>query len=205
MNTIKLNRDFRDFTQRHPSVMRLVKILFLFFMILHVMSCTYWRMYLSVKARYFNAANLVESESYEDYCDPDTLEYVGNRTEPDSFEYKYCTSIDTMWRPYEETLASSRVIDAYATSLYWSLLIVLGSSVEPTNRLEYGFSIATTIFGMLVFAVIIGSSSSLITSLDSEGEARIEQMNAINQVRAGWGESERKRRRRGVEVLSQKC
>ena len=68
-----------------------------------------------------------------------------------------------------------------------------------------GRATAWMMIGMLVFAVIIGSSSSLITSLDSEGEARIEQMNAINQVRAGWGESERKRRRRGVEVLSQKC
>jgi hypothetical protein len=63
-------------------------------------------------------------------------------------------------------------LDAYYTSLYWALLVVIGNSVEPTNRVEYAFSTLVTLVGMLVFAVIIGSSSSLITSLDSEGEAR---------------------------------
>ena len=35
---------------------------------------------------------------------------------------------------------------------------------------------------MFVFAIIIGSASSLIASLDSEGEARLNQLNAVNYV-----------------------
>ena len=140
--------------------------------------------------RYFDATDLDE-DAFNEYCDAD-LTYIGNRTDENSLDYQFCTRMtSTMWRPYEEaTMSASKpghFTDAYWTSLYWALLVVIGNSVEPTNRIEYMFSLITTLVGMLVFAVIIGSSSSLITSLDSEGEARLEQMNAINQYMAFRG------------------
>ena len=123
----------REYFQRLPSIVRLFKILFLFFMILHVMSCFYWRCYLYIDAEYFDAASLDEDE-FSLICDKD-LKYIGGYNSvfnPQNKTYTYCTKdTQTMWRPYDETVVTyqqtGKFIDAYFTSLYWSLLVVIGN------------------------------------------------------------------------------
>ena len=104
LKDIWLPRPIIDYLQRVPSIVRLIKILFLFFMILHVMSCFYWRTYIYVNDNYFDAEGLSDQE-FDSLCD-DKLNYLGaNGT------YRFCTvDTTTMWRPYEETVISVKQV-----------------------------------------------------------------------------------------------
>ena len=173
-----------------PSIVRLFKILFLFFLILHVFGCVYWRFWLYVDTTYFLPPAEWSMEEVGEVCDMH-MNYVGDGG-PENGTWTNCVFERTLFRPRSEAIArtaggvaagngkDSSIETAYFTAFYWSLLVVLGNSVDPVNKAEYMVTIVFSLLGMLVFAVIIGSASSLIASLDSEGEARLNQMNAVN-------------------------
>jgi hypothetical protein len=62
-----------------------------------------------------------------------------------------CVLERTFWRPKSEAQfrssseSDNHLLTAYGAALYWALLVVLGSSVDPTNLSEYLLSIAMTL------------------------------------------------------------
>lgn len=57
---------------------------------------------------------------------------------------------------------------------------MLGDDAEPTSNGQFIVCIAMSLLGIMVFSTIIGSLSSMLSSLDSMHIAKQEQMSAIN-------------------------
>lgn len=64
ISNLQMSSYTNNFINKMPSIVRLLKILFLFFLILHVMGCTYWRFWIYVDETYF----IPESDEV-DLCD----------------------------------------------------------------------------------------------------------------------------------------
>ena len=170
--------------RRYPSITRLLKVVLLFTIIIHVVGCVYWRFHIFLKHYYYEIQ--ADDSALEENCDPDTLRYVGS-----SGDFKFCRFTDLFGPPdeitanaFDATSGQYSVVKPYGFSLYWAVLVILGNSVGASTVFEVVFTGIVTMVGMLVFAVIIGSASSIITSMDSETDQHLEQMNAVNSYMA---------------------
>ena len=66
----------------------------------------------------------------------------------------------------DQGVNTERWLGAYLSAVYWSLLVILGQPAEPGNLMEVLVGGIATVFGMFIFAIVIGNASSVITSMD---------------------------------------
>ena len=189
----------RDIQDRHPQSLRLAELLITFAAIMHIMSCIYWRSYIYVNDNYYLYEMEDEWVTMKDnwkaegkdadercYKEGGRWHYKEKYNAAESTDYKYCGPY-SKFVPVSEVAIDNQgentenILKAYSSSMYWSLLVVLGQPAEPGNVTEVVVGGLATVLGMFIFAIVIGNASSVITSMDSVGEARSKQMNAINQ------------------------
>ena len=63
-------------------------------------------------------------------------------------------------------------------------MAMLGENANPESNMQFMFSIAMSMIGIVVFSTIIGALSALLSSMDKLGEAKQEQLDSINQYMA---------------------
>lgn len=59
-----------------------------------------------------------------------------------------------------------KLYQAYVNGVYWAQLCVIGADVYPETYGEVLFTNCVTLLGIGVFAIIIGSASSLVANMD---------------------------------------
>ena len=67
-------------------------------------------------------------------------------------------------------------MEQYGQSIYWTLMVLLGNDTTPSNPSQTAFTTVVLLFGILVFASIIGSASALLSNLDAAAEQKKEQV-----------------------------
>jgi len=78
--------------------------------------------------------------------------------------------------------------DQYLHSVYWSFVTTttLGyGDIVPTRALEYAFTIIVMVVGASMYALIIGSIASLVSSIDSSKAAFWGRVEGVNQYLRG--------------------
>jgi len=78
--------------------------------------------------------------------------------------------------------------DQYLRSVYWSFVTTttLGyGDIVPTRALEYAFTIIVMVVGASMYALIIGSIASLVSSIDSSKAAFWGRVEGVNQYLRG--------------------
>ncbi|GMH82656.1 hypothetical protein TL16_g09332 [Triparma laevis f. inornata] len=199
VSQLNMGDTLRDIQDRHPQSLRLAELLITFAAIMHIMSCLYWRSYMFVNDNYYLYEMEDEWVTMKDnwkaqgmateercYKHNGHWKYKAEYNEAEGTTYTYCGPY-SKFVPVSEVAIENQgenaddILKAYSSSMYWSLLVVLGQPAEPGNMTEVVVGGLATVFGMFIFAVVIGNASSVITSMDSVGEARSKQMNAINQ------------------------
>ena len=68
----------------------------------------------------------------------------------------------------------------YVLGFYWALIVSLGNDFDPESMGQRAYSTAILVAGIFIYAIIVGSASSLMTSLDHVGHLRKRQMDDIN-------------------------
>lgn len=70
----------------------------------------------------------------------------------------------------------------YINAFFWAVgvTIGIGRNINPTTFWEHVVTIVMIIIGVLMFALIIGSASSLLNNLDAGSASRRMKMESIN-------------------------
>jgi len=69
----------------------------------------------------------------------------------------------------------------YMHAVHWAVLMLLGNDSRPKTDNQFILCIVMLVFGILVFSIIIGSLSSMLTTLDAQANAKNEQLDNINK------------------------
>jgi len=75
---------------------------------------------------------------------------------------------------------ASKLSRRYVYGLYWSLVVSLGNDFAPEDMGQRLYSTAILIIGIFLYAIIVGSASSLMTNLDHNAAMKKRQMDDIN-------------------------
>ncbi|KAL1503096.1 hypothetical protein AB1Y20_011159 [Prymnesium parvum] len=137
----------------HPAAIQLVKLLVLYFVVLHAVACFYW--YTAVRTR--------------DPFRPDT----------DCQKFKYDQDRISIWAMCDDMLDAG-VDRQYARALYAAVLMMLGGDTYPTTSSHEMFSTAIMLLGVFTTSVIIGSCASLVASMGREAAAKQDHFDRLN-------------------------
>lgn len=156
MNLKALNH-LEDSGYLNPSFIRLFKILATFLFVLHLVACIYWSV-VTNECILLDDSNPHSETSTPNWC-PDAwrLGLTGHTGE-----------------------IRAGLMDKYWPAMYWAIMAMLGDNALPSSNGQFLVCIFMSFLGIAVFSTIIGSLSSMLSSLDSAKNAKTEQMGAIN-------------------------
>jgi hypothetical protein len=71
----------------------------------------------------------------------------------------------------------------YANSFFWAVMVTtgIGRDIVPVTWVEHFVSTIMILLGVLMYAVIIGSASSALSSLDSDSTEKRNKLDGINE------------------------
>eukprot|EP00937_MAST-01D_sp_MAST-1D-sp2_P000608 g608.t1 len=148
----------------NPSLMRLVKLVGSFLLIIHFITCAYWGVVVlegphAVHIKFSGVGAPGASSS--------------------SWSGSYADHL-LQWLP-DQDMFDSDIGRRYLYSMHWAMLALLGSDTIPQSNTELWFTNGMLLLGVVVFASIVGSASSLLSSLDAYAEAKKTQMDSVKQ------------------------
>ena len=88
--------------------------------------------------------------------------------------------IEGTWGDVGKEDLKGSVVSKYVFGFYWALVVSLGNDFDPESEGQRLYSTAILIAGIFIYAIIVGSASSLMTSLDHVGHLRKRHMDDIN-------------------------
>jgi hypothetical protein len=86
---------------------------------------------------------------------------------------------EDIWIPAER-YHNAPIMEQYGESIYWTMQVFLGNDTHPENSNQTLFTTCFLFVGIGVFASIIGSASSLLSSLDAVAEQQKAQIESIS-------------------------
>ena len=89
--------------------------------------------------------------------------------------------IDTAWVPPLRILSSRSFSDQYAHAFFWAVVVTsgIGWDISPETPSEVYFTTVAIVTGLLMYAVIIGSASTLLSNLDVVQQERKRKLDEI--------------------------
>uniref|UniRef100_A0A912M2H8 Cyclic nucleotide-binding domain-containing protein n=1 Tax=Haemonchus contortus TaxID=6289 RepID=A0A912M2H8_HAECO len=173
-----------------PNLFRIVKLIFLCFIIFHWNGCLYF--YISVVYDFPNAVIDDWIFSYDKIPDPVLVHCSTsddwNTTEWNTAEEECRTDIVPPLRIFEEyknmtqeidiammywmnrtrTITFTNLFKQYTLSFYWSALtlVTLGEQPSPKDTFQNSFEILDTLIGLVLFAVIVGDVGNMVTNMN---------------------------------------
>jgi len=86
------------------------------------------------------------------------------------------------WVPWIRLKESKNFGLQYGQSFFWAVVVTTGKGkpIFPRTQLQTAFTSVAVIFGVLFYAVIIGSLSSAIHNMDIQGAAQRQKMDSLN-------------------------
>jgi CRP-like cAMP-binding protein len=75
------------------------------------------------------------------------------------------------YRPWE---------DKYARALHYSILALVGADLQPTYNVEYFFQSSSLVIGIILTSCIIGSATTILSSMDKMAEEKRDHMNKMS-------------------------
>jgi hypothetical protein len=166
----------------NPGVMRLMKLLVSMIVLWHWIACTYW--FIS-EWENFAKDSPVYSREGSDWLKGDG-DYVQSNYWVPPVEI-WCRSLEEcteLLGPAPRCVNHScpaSVLDRYWTSLFWAVMVTIGigRDVMPVTNLEHNFSIIVMIIGVIMYAGLIGSTSSALADIDREKAAQKRRLEHI--------------------------
>lgn len=84
------------------------------------------------------------------------------------------------WGDIDRSEINGSLSRRYTLGLYWSLVVSLGNDFSPEDMTQRIFSICILVAGIFLYAIIVGSASSLMTNLDHNAAMKKRQMDDVN-------------------------
>jgi hypothetical protein len=148
-----------------PSFIRMMKFLVIFLFNLHLITCFFWMMFGKGETTYI----VGDGE--------------GEFTEGDSSEMTFKGGLEDgtgNWGDIPHSSIEADLSTRYFYGLYWSLVVSLGNDFGPEDMSQRLYSTLILIAGIFLYAIIVGSASSLMTNLDHNAAMKKRQMDDIN-------------------------
>jgi len=116
----------------------------------------------------------IDSMMYTGYEDP-----PGNEPNARPTGFHNCHAD---WVPWVRLKESRNFGLQYWQSFFWAVVVTTGKGkpIYPRTELQTIFTSAAVVFGVLFYAVIIGSLSSAIHNMDTQGAAQRSKMDSLN-------------------------
>jgi len=89
-------------------------------------------------------------------------------------------SLTGRWGDIDRSELDGSLSRRYTLGLYWSLVVSLGNDFSPEDMTQRVFSICILVAGIFLYAIIVGSASSLMTNLDHNAAMKKRQMDDVN-------------------------
>jgi len=143
---------------------RLLKLIAVFFLVLHMVACMVWWLAYS-QATAGDTETPFMAYLWKDFSVNQTLtNSLDDRGHP-----------DMLWGAF----VYSPLFEQYMHAFYWAQLCILGADMYPETYSETVFTNIVTVLGIAVFAIIIGSASSLVANLDQTAIERKREMDKM--------------------------
>ncbi|GMR47708.1 hypothetical protein PMAYCL1PPCAC_17903, partial [Pristionchus mayeri] len=167
-------------TTRNQNISKLVYLVVCCYVLFHWNACIYF---------YFSLQQGIEDTEPTDFkfgytkvfgttfsdCSifmNDIEECTYNETSVDKRE-KYMDEMLDYWKPKSHLIEFTNFSKEYTMSLYWSALTITtcGQQPWPTNSEQNILEVVDTLFGLFVFATILGSVGSVVSEFNEERTA----------------------------------
>ena len=88
------------------------------------------------------------------------------------------------WIPPSHVWQSIHLGPQYAFSFFWAVVVTsgIGWDIIPSTSLQIVFTTFAIVTGLLIYAIIIGSASTLLANIDSQESERKNKMNEVKSL-----------------------
>ena len=156
---LKAFQDMEESGKVNPAVVRLMKLVVAFMLVLHITACAYWFMVHNQCAGAFTLVDGKPTNTMQNFC-PEK-EDIGQVQRLEDF------------------------LDRYNEAFYWAIQVMIGNtSIRQDNTATFVFTNVMLLVGIAVFSSIIGGASALLSNLDSLAAAKKAQVDSINHYLA---------------------
>eukprot|EP01083_Nonionella_stella_P273699 928691_1 len=120
------------------SITRIIKMMITMFIVWHWIACSYWMVCVT-----------------EDSFIPD------HYSEHKEFDYG--------WAPFQSLQQDATFLEQYNIAYFWAVQATtgIGKDIAPTTQLQHSFTTLVIITGVCLYATIIGSVGTALTSIDT--------------------------------------
>jgi len=197
----RIGRYFYQFEQLfrlNPSIVRFMKGSGGLFFVWHLVGCTYWFIvhnsiyegYIECEERNFDLVNN-EMEWLTTRCFKKACAWSG--TCVDDFDKNSFHEIPPEyhlpdnWIP-NPNIAPKSLNNQYWFAYFWAVQVTtgFGDDVEPKTVMEVVFTIAISVMGLTLLAIIIGAASSALSNIDSVKAQHKERLDHVSDNLRHW-------------------
>lgn len=155
----------------NAGTLRMIRSVAILFVLWHVVACMYWLVATGQGFCQWHISinNTALYPSYNEW------DYVSG-LEPNGFQDCYDD-----WVPWLQ-IQSEPFSTQYAQAFFWAVMVTtgVGKDINPQSQVETAFTIAVIAVGIIAYALVIGSLSSAIQSMDHKSNAHNIHMERIN-------------------------
>jgi hypothetical protein len=163
MLKLKTLEDLEESGHINPSLLRFLKLLFTFLFLLHFVASGLW--------------SVVTDTCVP--CPATSMGLDGMVVDCLPGESMYPTFCPEDWRVEAMVSVETTLTSKYLFAFNWAILSMLGDNAYAASNQQYAFTIMMSILGVAIFSSIIGSLSSMMTSMDAIANSRKDQLDAI--------------------------
>ena len=100
------------------------------------------------------------------------------------FEFGYSRVTDDAWIPPPHVWQADNLGTQYAFAFFWAVVVTsgIGWDIIPSTSLQIVFTTFAIVTGLLIYAIIIGSASTLLANIDSIESERRSKMNEVKSL-----------------------
>ena len=99
-------------------------------------------------------------------------------------EYSDINQLHDEWMPPSHIWQATSLGPQYAFAFFWAVVVTsgIGWDIIPNTSLQITFTTFAIVTGLLIYAIIIGSASTLLANLDSVESERKAKMNEVKSL-----------------------
>lgn len=164
----------------NPIVVKLLLTFLSLFFYIHLVSCGYWFISTMEYGGLVDCPNETNIQCWNNYCLCDstqTVPYILNST----YQSWYSQGNPDLWvpTPYSSLYnsATQEII-----SFYWAITAVtgVGMNITPKTYIEYTYSTAVILIGVIFYAVIIANITNIIQTYNVEDNERAGELDRLH-------------------------
>ena len=167
----RLERAFRW----NPSNLRFFESFFVLLTTWHYIGCFYWLISTNEYGgyEYCRVANMSNATLRPNCFARECISQDGCLITNTSQIFTGYTSNRDEWVPHA-SLAAAPLVTQYLQAIFWAVEVTtsVGNDIIPLTNAETVYTLITTIIGLIIYAVIIGSASSAFQNMDSITKVR---------------------------------